>query len=1531
MKPILKRRLQEMLKSPLNNTVIKSIIGCMILLQFISIDATAQKTYTRITSTADLVAGAKYIIVSSQTVGTGRALGYQAANNRPQATITIATGVTVTTTPATLNSQTTAAFEITLGGSTGAWTLYDAVNGGYLRATSSTSNNLQTNAATASWTISFATNAAVMTCTTGSFTRNILRYNSASSLFSCYSTGQAAVYLYKEVIVSNPTIALADNNSQVAAANVNHGTSAHILNKIQLGVTTANAILTGLTATTTGTYQASDITNLKVRYSADATLDGADATLSTLSSVATAGSQTFPTFTSQTINSGSTGYIFITADIAATAIHDRTIGVDAIGSSNLTITGTETYTPTPTTTAGGAQTIKDITAPTASTFSPADNATNISTTSNLVITFNENVQAGTGGNWVIYGPGDVVFETISYNSISFATNTATLNPTGTLLDGTAYYVLVDATAVTDVAGNAYPGISSTTAWNFTTTAAAPVIALADNGSQISIANVNHGTTAHVLNKIQLGVSTSNAILTGLNITTTGSYQTSDITNLKVRYSADATLDALDATLSTITSIGTAGAKTFTPFTSQTINSGTTGYIFITADIAATAIHDRTIGVNAIGSSNLTITGATYSPAPTTTAGGAQTIKDITAPTASTFSPTDDATNISTTSNLVITFNENVQAGTSGNWVIYGPGDVVFESIPYNDASISFSTNTVTLNPTGILATETVYYVLIDATAIADVAGNAYAGVSNTTVWNFTTTPPAPTNDLCDAPIPITLNATAISGTMVNATFTTPFTSSPDVWYSFQTTCSGTHTITVTGFTGDIDLGLFGTSCPSTITTLFSATTLTSTETITANLTIGTTYYLRVLAFNVAAQSSTFTVKVDETNCPISIPVATAATPIAYNSFTANWNTVSGAGGYRLDVSTATFPTATDLFISKYVEGSSNNKYIEIFNGTGAAVNLANYVLRLYSNGSASVSQSLTLSGTLNDGEVKIYRHPSANIYSGTTVADPGSTINFNGDDAIALFNNSTSAFADIFGRIGTDPGTSWTSGSFTTVDKTLIRKRTVSGGVTTNPATFATLATEWDQYNVDVVTLLGSHYIATPTPVVGYDDLSVATNSQSVTDISAETNYYYRVRAINGTATTACSNIISLLTLKDPSFADYESAQDGLSTDLSTWNYNSTGSVYAPAIQVPSSGNNILIRSVDSVILAANLTIGSGKTVTVNGAAQLNDYILDGVGAFTLADGAHLLIGSADGISNSGSTGNIQTTTRSFNAGARYSYIGSTNQVTGNGLPNTVTGLTVKKDASNQTLTLSNPVAVQHYLKLEKGTLDLGANDITLLSNTINTAQVLSIANDADIAINYNGTGRFIHQRYFPAPSRRSWRLLTVPLSNTNSVFDSWQNSGTYEAGKGMFITGPGATGVAGNGIDLSSTNGTSLRLWNNNQSYYNLSNTKTSNVSQGTGSSAANTAYFAFVRGDRTPAVNDFGSVASTVTTLSAKGQLQYGDQTFTNIAANSGQFTMIGNPYASPIDWNLVLGNSGTNIQRKIYTWDARLNTVG
>jgi len=114
-----------------------------------------------------------------------------------------------------------------------------------------------------------------------------------------------------------------------------------------------------------------------------------------------------------------------------------------------------------------------------------------------------------------------------------------------------------------------------------------------------------------------------------------------------------------------------------------------------------------------------------------------TYTDTTAPTVSTLFPADDATAVATSTNLVITFSEAVDAET-GNINLYKTtGDVLMQAFDVTTDITGTGTDTITINPTSDLSGETDYYVKIDATAFDDAAGNSYAGIADTTTWNFT--------------------------------------------------------------------------------------------------------------------------------------------------------------------------------------------------------------------------------------------------------------------------------------------------------------------------------------------------------------------------------------------------------------------------------------------------------------------------------------------------------------------------------------------------------------------------------------------------------------------------------------------------------------------------------------------------------------------------------------------------------------------------------------------------------------------------
>ncbi len=117
-----------------------------------------------------------------------------------------------------------------------------------------------------------------------------------------------------------------------------------------------------------------------------------------------------------------------------------------------------------------------------------------------------------------------------------------------------------------------------------------------------------------------------------------------------------------------------------------------------------------------------------------------TTADETAPTISSTTPADNATDVAVATNLVITFDENVVAGT-GYVSIYDSDDNLVEAIDVTGGQVTVSDATVTIDPSDLLAEGAAYYVQIDATAFEDTAGNAFAGISDTTTWSFATAAP----------------------------------------------------------------------------------------------------------------------------------------------------------------------------------------------------------------------------------------------------------------------------------------------------------------------------------------------------------------------------------------------------------------------------------------------------------------------------------------------------------------------------------------------------------------------------------------------------------------------------------------------------------------------------------------------------------------------------------------------------------------------------------------------------------------------
>ena len=215
---------------------------------------------------------------------------------------------------------------------------------------------------------------------------------------------------------------------------------------------------------------------------------------------------------------------------------------------------------------------------------------------------------------------------------------------------------------------------------------------------------------------------------------------------------------------------------------------------------------------------------------------------------------------------------------------------------------------------------------------------------------------------------------------------------------------------------------------------------------------------------------------------------------------------------------------SQLFFSEYVEGWSNNKALEIYNPTENAIDLSAYSVSRYSNGGTTPSTTqlqgtiepfdvfvlcldkqdpngtgyeapvwdgyFTYTDSLTGDEVTIYDENDDlqskvdlflnPIYYFGTDADSAAafptTMYFNGNDAVTLELLGTGIVLDLIGKVGEDPGASWsdTDGNYWTKDHTLIRKESVLQGVTANPTIFDP-PLEWDSLPANTFMNLGFH------------------------------------------------------------------------------------------------------------------------------------------------------------------------------------------------------------------------------------------------------------------------------------------------------------------------------------------------------------------------------------------------------------------------------------------------------------------------
>jgi predicted extracellular nuclease len=175
---------------------------------------------------------------------------------------------------------------------------------------------------------------------------------------------------------------------------------------------------------------------------------------------------------------------------------------------------------------------------------------------------------------------------------------------------------------------------------------------------------------------------------------------------------------------------------------------------------------------------------------------------------------------------------------------------------------------------------------------------------------------------------------------------------------------------------------------------------------------------------------------------------------------------------------------TELFFSEYIEGTSNNKALEIYNGTSAPITLTDaYDVQMCFNGSLACTLTVPLVGSVPSGDVFVLAQSAA---SAPILAQADQTNGagwFNGDDAVLLRKGGV--VIDSIGQRGFDPGAEWGTGLVSTADNTLRRKLSLQAGDTTDNDVFDP-SLQWDGFATDTFDGLGGHGgAATPAVVCG--------------------------------------------------------------------------------------------------------------------------------------------------------------------------------------------------------------------------------------------------------------------------------------------------------------------------------------------------------------------------------------------------------------------------------------------------------------
>ena len=558
--------------------------------------------------------------------------------------------------------------------------------------------------------------------------------------------------------------------------------------------------------------------------------------------------------------------------------------------------------------------------------------------------------------------------------------------------------------------------------------------------------------------------------------------------------------------------------------------------------------------------------------------------------------------------------------------------------------------------------------------------------------------------------------------------------------------------------------------------------------------------------------------------------------------------------------------------------SSSNTNVSIGSISGVVTGIA--------SGSSVITYSIVSTGCYTVTTVTINPLPSS--ISGGTIVGAGYTLTLSDATGGGAWSSSNTANA----TIGTSSGvvTGVTVGT-SVISYTL----TATGCFATENMTINPVPTISVQ-PADRVGCLGysSSCSVTAAPVYPGDPLAYQWRKSGV-NITGATNSAYMINAVantdTGTGIYSCvitENAISTfaITTSGSLIMNIGAIYLGSTTSWSTASNWSTGFVPDSTVHayIPASISN-MPDITSSTVKCKCLTIESGASLTVNG-------------------------------------GTLEIAGRINNSGT-FDATGGTIVINGTNISQTIPANTFTSNTINK-LTIANTVGVSLAGDLKvTGTYTPAAGIfstggyLVLASSSSGTANVAQGSSSGGYV-----SGNVTVERYIPANSHRAWRLLSANTTGSQTIHAAWQEGALAMAdpnpGYGTIIACDSRYNTSA-GFDTLQPNMSILAFDVTGQSWTTnpVANTNVKTLSSEPG-------YFLYTCGERTVTTST-SITGSTATTLRSAGALLMGDQPAITVPAN--QYVLVGNPFASTIDFSLISGGDMPNVGNRVWLWDPQL----